>query len=376
MSKHRTIFDSRSTAFSILAAILATISSTQAAESIQDVTVGVPVPVPDNWGDTWMPAWTKSGDLVSPSNDSNGFKNATSGNNIVFNQILGDQPDKLTGKTLNVMAEYGRSTNGPDGASWKSSGFLSLDGTLYWVVARHKYGESSGDSKKRQPAANASIIKSTDGGKTWTRSAKENYDHPMFPGNRFAAAYFINYGQDGHEAVADGSDKYVYALSNNGFWDNGDDVVLGRVLKSRIGDQSGADWQYFTHGDGALESAWTSEMKSAQPVLSNPDHLGMTGAVYLPRQKCYFMVGWYYPAGGGKLPNACTTTTWDFYTAPRPWGPWRNVGSHTWTPQGFYCPQVCPKFTSEDGSKLWVFTAGNWNNSDVYRLTGVPLNLK
>ena len=84
---------------------------------------------------------------------------------------------------------------GPDGCTWKSSGCTSLDGVLYWVVARHKYGEDSGDPYRRQPAQNASIIKSTDLGRTWSRPAKENYQHPMFPGSRFATPYFIEYGR-------------------------------------------------------------------------------------------------------------------------------------------------------------------------------------
>ena len=199
----------------------------------------------------------------------------------------------------------------------------------------------------------------------------------MFPGSEFATPYFVNYGQEGKEAVADQSDRYVYALSNNGYWDNGDKMVIGRVLRSRIANLSGADWQYFTHGDGVQDAAWSSHVKEAQPVLTASNHLGMTGPTYLPAQRCYLMVGWYYPAGGGKkAPDACETTNWDFYVASHPWGPWRSVGSHTWSPQGYDCPEVCPKFTSPDGSKVCVFTAGNWNNGGTYRLTAVPLSVK
>ena len=333
-------------------------------------------PVDGNGGDTWAPAWTSNGDIYSPSNDTNGFNNAGN-SNIMFNRITGDPLKSLSGETVNQMTDYGKGAeNGPDGCSWKSSGCAAVDGALYWLVARHKYGDDSGDPKKRQPAHGASIIKSTDNGRTWTRSVKENYEKPMFPGSRFATPYFINYGQDGHEMTADGSDKYVYALSNNGFWDNGDDMVLGRVLRSKIGNLSGTDWQYFKQGDGATEAAWSSEMKDAAPVLSNPDHLGMTGAVYMPKQKCYLMVGWYYPAGGGKIPGANKYTIWDFYAAAHPWGPWKNVGSQGFMPMGFYCPEICSKFTSADGAAAWVFTAGNWNEWTVYRLNAVSLTIK
>jgi hypothetical protein len=254
---------------------------------------------------------------------------------------------------------------------------------LYWLIARHQYGgDQTVDYDKRQKAHGSSFIKSIDLGKTWSGSPQEHKDHPMFPGSRFATPYFVQYGQDGHEAWADGSDKYVYALSNNGFWDNGDWVILGRVLRSKMGDLNGADWQFYTQGDGADDKAWTSNVREAKAVLCNPDHLGMTRAVYLPKHQCYLMIGWYYPAGGGKLEQSDThgeaahvKTNWDFYVAAHPWGPWRNVGSHTFTPQGFYTPGICPKFNSADESTVWAFTAGDWT-SPYYKLSAVSLSIK
>ena len=156
-----------------------------------------PIPLPESHGDTWVTAWAADGSLYSPSNDTFGFRRAGNAN-IAFNRLEGDDVRNLRGTSVNMMADYGKSAElGPDGCSWKSSGCYAVGGALYWVVARHTYGETSGDPNKRQTAANASIIKSTDGGKTWTRSAKENYEHPTFPGRRFAAPYFIEYGQDG-----------------------------------------------------------------------------------------------------------------------------------------------------------------------------------
>jgi hypothetical protein len=62
--------------------------------------------------------------------------------------------------------------------------------------------------------------------------------------------------------------------------------------------------------------------------------------------------------------------------ASHPWGPWRSVATKDWSPQGYYCPGICPKFSSADGSKAWVFTAGDWTNGAVYRLTAVPITIK
>jgi hypothetical protein len=327
-------------------------------------------------GDTWMPAWMADGTVVSPANDTHGFS-APQGSNINFNRLTGDTPETLKGETINVMAEFGHDTeHGPDGCTWKSSGCLALDGNLYWVVGRHEYGEETGDRFKRQPAHNGTILKSTDGGKTWTPSAKDAYDHPMFGGTKFSAPYFVNYGQDGHLAVADGSDKYVYAASNNSFWDNGDYITLGRCLRSKMPDLNPGDWQYFTGGDGAQDASWNADRTKSTPIIEDVDKLGMSGATYLPAQKCYLMVCWYYPAGSGKLPDAHVKTTWNFRVASHPWGPWRSVGTHDFSPQGYYCPGICPKFSSADGSKAWVFTAGDWTNGAVYRLTGVPITIK
>src|SRR6202008_4923414 len=143
---------------------------------------------------------------------------------------------KLDGITVNRMRDFealdqvkpdphfGKAA--ADDRTWKSSGCSFIDGALYCSISRHNYGDPFGE-RRRQDALNGSIIKSTDYGKTWTRSAQENYDAPMFPGPNFATPYFVEYGKT--PAPPDGGDKYVYAISNNGFWDNGDYLILGRV---------------------------------------------------------------------------------------------------------------------------------------------------
>lgn len=356
-------------------------TSSEFISPIKSVAVGEPVIVPKSDGDTWVLAWAKDGNLYSPSNDTKGFDPECRAAAVMFHEVKGDRVEELVGETVNYMSDYRFHADyfkylkeeGNDLSTWKTSGCIAVDGALYLLVSRHIYGQDSGDKTMRQSARNASLIKSLNGGQTWVRSAQENIDKPMFPGNHFAAPYFISFGQDGNETIVDQSDRYVYAISNNGFWDNGDTMVLGRVLRSKLPDLNGADWEFYKAGDGASDSSWTSQAEDAIPVISNPNHLGSTGAVYLPAQKCYFLVGWYYTKGGGKIEGAHCETNWDFYVAPHPWGPWKIVGSHTFNPQGYYCPTVCPKFTED--SKVWVITAGDWTNPEVYRLTGVPVTL-
>jgi hypothetical protein len=348
---------------------------TGAAEPTWSVRVNEPIAVPDSDGDCWLPAWTADGTVYTPSDDTDGFRKAGS-SNLAFNRLEGDDVTKLQGTTVNLMTDYGkRGENGADGCSWKSSGCYAVDGVIYWVVARHIYGGKTGDPLRRQTAQNASIIKSTDGGRTWTRSVKDNYERPTFPGRRFATPYFIQYGQDGRAAV-DNADRYVYAISNNGFWDNGDNQILGRVARDKIGDLRGADWQFYTGGDGMQDSAWSTNMHKAKLLLSAPGKLGMTGAVFVPGLRRYLMIGWYYPAGGGVMPKGSARTIWDFYEAPKPWGPWKKFASKEFQPQGYYSTEIFPKFSSNDGRRLWAMTAGDFMNKKLYHLTIVPFELE
>ncbi len=348
---------------------LASLSENDYSPSLT-VRVGAPIPVPKSEGDTWTPTWADNGHLYSPSDDTTGFHSAPKAN-IAFNRIDGTDPLHLGGRTINPMLPYGKeSERGADGCTWKSSGCACIDGVLYWVIARHRYGDESGDLHRRQTAQNASIIKSADYGRTWTRSADLNYHAPMFPGRRFATPYFTQFGRNG--AAPRNVGDYVYAISNNGFWDCGDDMIVGRVGRSRIGRLRAADWEYFTGGNGEAAS-WTGDMDRALPVLSGLGKFGMTGASYLRRYDRYLMIGWYYPAGGGKMPGAATHTVWDFYESPRPWGPWTKIGSYDSQPSGYYSPQVCQKFQTSE--HVYAFTAGNWNSPSDYRLTLVPLKI-
>ncbi len=376
MALHRRNFITGSLAASLAGRVeaFAIFSGSGRSRPLTGIQLGTPVRVPDNHGDTWVAAWAGDRNLYSPSNDTSGFHKAGN-SNIAFNRLEGEDPLQLTGATVNPMVDYGKGgQRGADRCTWKSSGCIWLDGALYWVVARHLYGEDGNDPHKRQTAQNASIIKSTDFGKTWTRPAQENYDAPMFPGRRFATPYFIDYGY-GHANVSeDNARHYVYAVANNGFWDCGDDMVLGRVARSKIGLLQGHDWEYYTGGEGMKARAWSAQMSDAKPIVAQAGRFGMTGAVYLRPLRRYLMVGWYYPAGGGKIKDACLHTTWDFYESPAPWGPWTKIGSYESTPAGWYSPEVCPKFQTAE--RVFILTAGNWNSKDDYRLTILPLEIK
>ena len=198
---------------------------------------------------------------------------------VAFGKLVGNNPYHLKGTTINEMKDYGfAGQKGPDSASWKTMNTYSVDGVLYMVVTRCLYPEQSGDSKNRHVFRNSSIIKSTDKGLTWTRSESENYKNPMFPGLRFGAPYFVWYGKDG-EASVDNADKYVYAVSNNGHFEDGDNYIIGRVLRSRLSNLDAKDWQFFSGGDGMQDKNWSSDMNKTKPVLEDSMNCSMTGTL-------------------------------------------------------------------------------------------------
>lgn len=240
-------------------------------------------------GDTWDPFWADDDNLYAFNCDGRGFGKA--GRNLAFNRLNGDSVRTLTGSMVNPMDEYGQSgRKEKDGATWKACGQECIDGVFYAFVSRNVYGNDSGDYWLRQTALNSSLIKSKDKGLTWTRTAAENYQQPMWPGAAFGAPFFIHYGRNGGSVKQDGADCYVYALSTNGFWNDGDSYILGRVARTELPNLNAADWIYFRGGDGSAGDAWSHSIEDAQPLLEQRTHCGQSGPCFLPSLNRYLMV--------------------------------------------------------------------------------------
>jgi hypothetical protein len=356
-------------AFSALADSRTPLSKT--SMPIVDVQLGTPTYF-DYGGDSWDPAWAQDDDLYSAVNDGPGF--GTLKRNIGFNRISGNDPLTLTGHLQNIMDEYGE-MNAPiasDGRNWKSGGSISIDGMLYMSVGMDRYVDAGYGG--RQTRINSSIIKSSDHGLLWSRPMKENLDSPMFPGMRFATPFFIHFGKEYAAATVDNADRYVYATSNNGFWDNGDNYIVGRVSRSKISALNAADWTFYKGGDGMQDSSWTKDMNKAAVIIDAPGQCGEAGATYLPALKRYVMASWYYPVGNGHA-GKIEATEFAFYESPKPWGPWNRIKSIPIQPQGWYIPRVLAKFQSRAGQDLQAFiaVAGDWRNPVYYRYTMVPV---
>jgi hypothetical protein len=351
-------------------------SSTQAAYSVPivDVEMGVPIYCKGQ-GDTWDPAWAEDDNLYSPNNDGHGY--GSKDQNVIFNKISGNDPRYLSGELQNSMDKYGAVTAGvaADGRNWKTGGCISIDGTLYMSIGMDWYVDKNYGG--RQSRINASIVKSHDHGLTWARSMSDNLNSPMFVSMRFSTLYFTYYGKDYSAATVDNADKYIYATANNGFWDNGDNFILGRVSKSKIGNFNSADWTFYKSGDGMVDSAWTPDAKEAAWIINAPRQCGEAGITYIPDLHRYVMIPWYYPAENGHSDNT-KTTVFVFYESPKPWGPWTRVKEITSSPQGWYIPRVLSKFQIKEGENVNAFIAvsGNYQDSAYYKYTMVPVKFK
>jgi len=316
----------------------------------------------DSNGDTWDPFWADDGALYSFNCDGRGF--GVKPQNLAFNAFSGNELVSITGSQVNPMSEYGPSgQRGPDIATWKVCGQECIDGVFYAFVARNVYGDQSHDPLMRQTASNSSLIKSEDRGKTWTRSAGENYSHPMWPGERFGAPFFVHYGQNGGQVHVDGAEEFVYAVATNGFWNDGDFLVLGRVRRIRIARLDPSDWEYYRGGDGTSAASWSGNVYETTPILARPARCGQTPITWVPALGRYLLISWYNPEPLAKWYQP-TEMRYDFYVAEYPWGPWSPLASFSdrFLAPGYnmYGPSLCAKYqvATRDEVVVPMFTAG------------------
>ena len=325
-------------------------------------------------GDTWYATWADDGHLYVTSDDTTGFSGNCVGKErsqsvfVAVSRLRGTDPAHLTGETVNCLNDYNVPPDPKHDTSWKTTGITSVSGTLYLIVEQDTYEDAS--NKGRETARNATILKSVDHGNSWSGSERESVAHPMFPGTRFGAPSFIQYGQDGSGGV-DGGDTYVYAMSNEGAWDNTDSIVLGRVLRSSLPRLRGEDWEFYANG------GWSPDLREALPVLRESNHLASASIMYVPALHTYILASWYYPGCHGYSAPGCDVhrTRWVWYQAPKPWGPWTKFWEPEWFPAGYYNPILVSKFLSSDGMSGWVFSAGYFWERSWYHLVAAPFML-
>lgn len=313
-------------------------------------------------GDLWPVAWSDDDNLYSANGDGKGFDYGMEWADIVSNRITGTPNDQsLNGERLAEGDKVARVWTDPARYNRKPTGIVSVDGTLYLAVQDLNKDDSGGDIFNEAPAA--SIYKSTDKGKTWTPGG----DSPMFKDHAFTTIMFLDYGKDGANNTFD---DYVYAYGMDQNWrDSFNDVVsdptklyLARMPKDKIQDASA--WEYYA-GDLKGKAKWTEpgDIAGRKPVLQDDrrvytdrlsDGLGNMSVisqgsiVYNKPLKRYLYTSW-------------TEFTFEFYEAPKPWGPWKrfysaDFGAYPWSQDkyGGYATVIPSKFISENGQEMWV----------------------
>ena len=398
------------TAISMVLAAGLLCAQTTVKYRISSAEIGRPVRYnssPDHFvfGDTWSAAWSTDAagnDAVySTVDDTGGFNNGLSltgckpecGRNLAIASFDNTAPPNLTGRIVNDMRAFGlvsqSSPGGPPEEAWKANGLTAIDGVLYLSVSRHRYGQRFFDFRQR--AYDANIVRSVDHGRTWSPlppGTNTPYAQPMFPGPKFGAPVFVQYGKDG--AAPDGVDPadeagaYVYAASTDGFWDNGDSLYMGRVRRTEIMDP--AKWEFIAGYDAAGKPQWRSGaggLEAATPILSEAGRASMAGIQYVPAAGRYILPEWHYPDLGsscdpnpqrpvtwGRTPfsdpgKTCVKhSVWQFYEAPHPWGPWTLFHEQDFKTEGFYNPAIFSRFmTTADAEgtvSLWIITTGTF----------------
>lgn len=326
-------------------------------------------------GDVWSTAWADDDNLYTVCDDAFGFDHTCS-SNLAFNVLTGNTLPELSGRTINPMSAYGdRCETGSDGATWKANGLTCVDGMLYLSVSRHRYGIAPFFI---QQTWDASIVASSDYGRTW--SPTPELGKPMFPGQVFSTPFFVHYGQDGCGGK-DGGEKYLYAVSSDGVWNNGSTMTLGRVHLERLPKLDGRMWEFFQGLESDGLPVWTTHLERAAYIFRSPGCTGMTGIHYIPPLGLYIMPQWYYAypldTSGLDWQTAVTTspTYLELYTAEAPWGPWQCIHSEQFS-EGWYNPTIPAKFIGEDGSRFIMFAAGlGGHNHEHYGLNAFEVEL-
>jgi len=385
----------------------ANVSSASGSQNIADVFVDVSKVHHDanSNGDTWDYIWADDDNLYTFACDGKGY-GARYPMNLNFNCMKGRAWNMLAGHLVNPMDEYG--PNGayladnstklternwskiPRGPNWKVTGADCIDGVIYAFVAENWYGNQKAygsenmDPAMRQTVKNMSLIKSMDKGLTWTRPMAANAGQPMWANKRFSTGFFFKYGQNGGHTRQDEQHKYVYVISNDGYWNSGSAFYLGRVPRVRIGDLNADDWEYFSNG------GWTSNLSCATPLpgLPNGENKCTMGTpIWLASLHKYVAPVWY-DTGHYNQWYFPKDVTFSFYQADHPWGPWAYIGEQsarqfiadpTGNAHRWYGPVFSPKYITNnpDGSvtAIMLFSGSTWENTpgSLYKMNSCPV---
>lgn len=352
---------------------------------IKWITFGTNTSYYTDLGDTFYSSWGPDWNVWFSADDTTGMRGAClpNGSNIAINKATGLRVSDLQTTTVNCMKEWGEhgaDSGHHDGGSWKNTGLSWIDDVLYVWISRN-VGPTHSNYENRQSAQNSCLLKSTDYGRTFQgKNNSQCFTTPMFPGRLFGTPSFIEYGRNG-EAGPHESGTYAYAVSNDGSWENGSSMRLGRVRRDRLGDLDANAWEFYRQSGCSKSPSWTSNIDQATPILSNPYMLSSSSAIYNPYLDEYIIAQWYFPnrTGFGVYIKQLYPTVFSFYAARKPWGPYRLVSNTTWPDAAWYNPSIVSKFAGFDGKSGILFTSGHGYGGDygsAYTFSTMPFKIE
>lgn len=209
----------------------------------------------------------------------------------------------------------------------------------------------------------ASLMFSDDYGQNWQNVP--TVDTPYFLGSRFAGLAFVGFGP-GYTGVPAWLGDYVYAISNDENWENGNYIFLARVPKDRVLEREA--WKFYGGGNGR-DAVWIANEWEAVPILADPGHAGHPTMTYNPGlQRFLLAYGCDSVPHNYAIPRAFARQHWHrarelhLLESPTPWGPWGVVhydpfweGEHL-----AYLPQMPSKWLSEDGLSGTLLYSGDY----------------
>ncbi len=319
-------------------------------------------------GDLWPCAWSNDDVLYLANGDGKGFNLSAPWEDIAVSKITGGHPDSRNIAGQRIAANVGKVWANPAEYNRKPTGMVSVNGVLYMAVQDLKKGAGAFNN-----APNATILKSTDRGVTWTY----NTAAPMFSNYMFTTIMFLDFGKDGVDNVVGSTDDdYVYAYGLDYNWrDSFDNSVTDptKLYLARIPKTSDLqninNWQFWTGGLDGGNPSWSAggAISAKKPIFQDDTRIYANVTPGFPADKIKNMTELsqgsitYNKAFNRYIYCSWTEYTFEFFEAPKPWGPWKkflskDFGSYPWndTKNGGYTTVIPSKYISADGRKMWV----------------------
>jgi hypothetical protein len=283
--------------------------------------------------DLWPTTWGSDDAIYTSWGDGGGFGGTDSEGRVSlgFGRITGP-PTSPVGENL----WGGAGAPNPATFEGKATGMLSIGGVLYaWI------------NMQNADPADTRLAWSEDMGRSWVLA---DWRFPGRPG-AFYPLTFLNFGRD-NAGTRDGF-AYVYGKR----WSGGEEPFAGR--KSYLARAAGnrlreaEAFEFFDGLDDSCQPLWTSDIRSALSVLSDPQGIDAPNVVWNPALRRYIAT----TARAQQVQNLM------LLDAPEPWGPWTTIASYgdwggfgTSESLGYSLPT---KWISPDGLTLWmIFSAG------------------